>query len=80
MHDFGDVIPGHGGLMDRFDCQLLLGTFVNVYISTFIRAPSIQKLVQHVLMLPVEQQVEFYATITEHLRDSGALALLNNTA
>ena len=35
--DFGDTIPGHGGFMDRFDCQLLMATFVNVYYSSFIR-------------------------------------------
>ena len=35
--DFGDTIPGHGGLVDRFDCQFLMATFVYVYHSTFIR-------------------------------------------
>ena len=35
--DFGDTIPGHGGIMDRFDCQYLMATFVNVYIASFIR-------------------------------------------
>lgn len=25
------------GIMDRFDCQYLMATFVNVYIASFIR-------------------------------------------
>ena len=37
MSVFGDLIPGHGGIMDRFDCQFLMATFVNVYYASFIR-------------------------------------------
>lgn len=48
MQDFGDVIPGHGGMMDRFDCQYLMATFVTVYINTFISDASPQKLLQKV--------------------------------
>lgn len=42
------MIPGHGGIMDRFDCQFLMATFVNVYISSFIRTASPQKLLAQV--------------------------------
>lgn len=37
LQDFADTIPGHGGIMDRFDCQYLMATFVHVYIASFIR-------------------------------------------
>ena len=37
FQDFADVIPGHGGLMDRFDCQMLMAFFSNVYYFTFCR-------------------------------------------
>ncbi|KAI4820494.1 hypothetical protein KUCAC02_028471 [Chaenocephalus aceratus] len=37
FRDFNNTIPGQGGIMDRFDCQYLMATFVNVYIASFIR-------------------------------------------
>jgi phosphatidate cytidylyltransferase len=31
--DFGTLIPGHGGLVDRFDCQLIMAPFVYLYLQ-----------------------------------------------
>lgn len=37
LKDFDSVIPGHGGVMDRMDCQLITACFTSVYYNTFIR-------------------------------------------
>ena len=37
IKDFADVIPGHGGITDRLDCQFAMGVFSNLYLRSFIR-------------------------------------------
>ena len=31
VKDFGNLIPGHGGMMDRFDSVVIVGPFISVY-------------------------------------------------
>eukprot|EP00760_Papus_ankaliazontas_P038808 PhM_4_TR9328/c0_g1_i1/m.20865/K00981/E2.7.7.41, CDS1, CDS2, cdsA; phosphatidate cytidylyltransferase len=37
LKDFSDLIPGHGGMTDRMDCQLIMGVFTYIYYVYFIR-------------------------------------------
>jgi phosphatidate cytidylyltransferase len=70
IKDFGDTIPGHGGFMDRFDCQVIMATFVNVYIHSFIRGPSPNKLFNQVLTLNFDDQQEFLRLFYNHFNSS----------
>jgi phosphatidate cytidylyltransferase len=70
IKDFGDTIPGHGGFMDRFDCQVIMATFVNVYIHSFIRTPSPNKLFNQLLAFKHEDQMEFLRLVNNHFNHS----------
>lgn len=76
IKDFGDSIPGHGGLTDRFDCQFLMGLFSYVYFSSLIRDSrvSVHMIMQMIIThLPLDDQKRVLHELTSYLLKEGQL-------
>jgi phosphatidate cytidylyltransferase len=75
MKDFGDTIPGHGGVTDRFDCQMIMAMFAYVYYWTFVdhKTQSVGEALEVVLKLEQEQQLELFAKLGNLLIGAGLL-------
>ena len=73
LDDFASIIPGHGGVYDRVDCQLVMGLATHSYYVTFIRGAQLSaaRLLQLALTLPDEEKVELYKSLGVALKQEG---------
>ncbi|KAJ0407350.1 hypothetical protein P43SY_004778 [Pythium insidiosum] len=74
IKDFDSVIPGHGGVMDRMDCQLITALFTSVYYVTFIRSPvpSVAAILHLIAKLSPEEQQELLQRLLITMSSSAA--------
>ncbi|GAB7359195.1 hypothetical protein MBLNU230_g5262t1 [Neophaeotheca triangularis] len=74
VKDFGDSIPGHGGMTDRMDCQFIMGFFAFMYYQSFIAVykASVGSVMETAIMsLSAEEQMEVVKGLAKHLVNQG---------
>jgi phosphatidate cytidylyltransferase len=76
IKDFGDSIPGHGGMTDRMDCQFIMGFFAFMYYQSFIAVykASVGSVIEAAITgLTPEQQIDVVKGLTKHLYNQGVV-------
>ncbi|KAK5101652.1 phosphatidate cytidylyltransferase [Lithohypha guttulata] len=76
IKDFGDSIPGHGGMTDRMDCQFIMGLFAYMYYQSFIAVykTTVGSVIESAIVgLTLEEQVEVVRGLSKYLYNQGVL-------
>ncbi|KAA3489022.1 phosphatidate cytidylyltransferase 1-like [Gossypium australe] len=70
--DFGDSIPGHGGITDRMDCQMVMAVFAYIYHQSFVmrQGISVEMILDQILAnLTFEEQQSLLMKLGQILQE-----------
>ncbi|KAL6776365.1 PCT1 [Auxenochlorella protothecoides x Auxenochlorella symbiontica] len=69
IKDFGDSIPGHGGMTDRMDCQVVMAVFSYVYFTSYVAptGPSVGSVLSAAVRLTPLEQLDLFSRMANVL-------------
>jgi len=70
IKDFETIIPGHGGFMDRMDCQLIIHLYTYIHVKSFVMSsvPSVTSILSSAALLSHEDLQLLYSELARLLQ------------
>lgn len=77
IKDFGDSIPGHGGMTDRMDCQIVMAVLSYMYFNHFVggrdAAGTVAVALAAAIRMPDARQLELFERLSVMLAGEGLI-------